>query len=56
MLLIVGRCVSSGGTWFLLSDSPEADRTPFTPLGRTCSSLDLKASSWSVVMRAEAAN
>lgn len=37
-------------------DPPGPDRTPLTPLGRTSSSLDLKASSWSVVISAEAAN
>ena len=34
---------------------PEPGRTPLTPLG-TGSSLALKASSWSLVTRAEAAN
>lgn len=36
--------------------SPAPARTPLTPPASTSSSLDLKASSWSVVMSAEAAN
>ena len=42
-----------GGLWS--GHPPEAGRTPLTPLGAG-SSLALKASSWSLVTRAEAAN
>lgn len=38
------------------ANSPAPVRTPLTPVASTSSSLDLKPSSWSVVMRAEAAN
>lgn len=37
-------------------DIPEGERTPLTPPPRASSSLGLRASSWSAVTRAEAAN